>query len=64
MMSNVAQGKAAEQCVAEGVNRHVTVGMSHEAGPGFNSDSAEPHRETLGNLMHVIAVSNAEGTNR
>ena len=63
MMADIAQGEAAEKGVAECVNRNVSVGMRHETGFGHNPDSAEPHRETLGNLMHVIAVSNAEGTN-
>ena len=60
MMSDIAQGEAAEKGVAECVNRNVSVGMRHETGFGHDPDSAEPHGEPFCNLMDIITISNAE----
>ena len=56
-MADVAQGQAAQQGVAQGVDGHVPVRMGDAADGTVYPDASQPQRQSLRQGMDVISVT-------
>jgi hypothetical protein len=59
MEAYVAEGGGAEQCVAEGMDGHIAVGVGHESCSGGNLYASEPHREPFRYGVNVVSLSDS-----
>ena len=60
MLPYVTEGKGAEQCIAEGMDCDVPVGMGNAAHRAFYPDSSEHERKSCRKSMYIVAVSYPE----
>ena len=61
---NVAERRRAEQCVHNGMDKHVRVRMTEQTAAVGNRDPAENQRSTFNQPVYVITVPDAEGERR
>lgn len=59
MLTYVAEGKGTENGIAQGMDCHIPVRMSHKAGRAVNPDTSEPHFQAVLQLMDVISLSDS-----
>lgn len=57
MLAYVSERQCAQQRIAQGMYRHIPVGMRHKSPRALYPDSSEPHRQTVRQSMDVIALS-------
>ena len=57
MKSDIPERGRSEKSVAQRVYGHIPVGMRHESRLALDPDSAEPHRQSLLEGVHIVAVA-------
>ena len=57
MLADVAQRRSAEQCIAQCVQCHVSIGMSCQAFFVGNAHATEHHVVALGKGMHIESLA-------
>src|SRR5438045_2211729 len=60
MLADIAGADCAQHCVGNRVREDIGIGMSFEAQPVRNRDSAENQSSTFGEAMRVVADSAAD----
>ena len=60
MLSDIAQGRRAEQCIAQCMYYGIAVGVGHTTLVMFYFDAAECQLQTFGEPVNVVSVPHAE----
>ena len=60
MVADVAEGKSSQDSIAEGMDGYVSVRVRHKSYRAFYAYSSEPHRQSFGDGVYIITVTNPE----
>ncbi|GAA6130674.1 hypothetical protein NBRC116187_10340 [Halopseudomonas sabulinigri] len=59
MLADIAQRRRAEQCIAQRMQHHVSIGMRQQAETMGNPNASKGDEIPLGKAVNVIAMTNA-----
>jgi len=62
MFADVAQRRRADQCIANGMQQHVGVGVTNQTPFIRNGDAADDERAALGQRVDIEALAYTHGT--